>query len=145
MSDRGQYGRRYVSSLSAPNPWGTPWAQPSPWGQAVPPWAQRPPIFVGASDQELARAANAPAVTGPVRPPGAVPVAPAAPLVTERTVVVKPDAGVTLGSILKYGAIGALVVGGALAASSLFTTVKKGKEPVRYYADLYREQRGRAR
>jgi hypothetical protein len=56
----------------------------------------------------------------------------------------QPDKGITVGSILKFGAIGALVIGGAVAASSLFTTVKKGKEPVRYYADLYREQsRGR--
>jgi hypothetical protein len=49
-------------------------------------------------------------------------------------------------SIVKYAAIGALVVGGAVAVSSLVTTVKKGKEPVRYYADLYRDQqRGKRR
>ena len=136
MNGRGQYGRRYVSSLS-PSPWATPWP-PSPWGTPPPPpWARRPPIFVGASEQALANAAVAPSVTGPVPAPVAVP----GPAV----VVQDKGKGITFGSILKFGAIGALVIGGAVAASSLFTTVKKGREPVRYYADLYREQTAHSR
>lgn len=135
MNGRGYYGRRYASPLSTPNPWTTAAWPPPPWGTPPPPWAARRPAFVGASEQALAHAAVAPSVTGPVAVPAAVP----------GTAVVVQDKGITFGSILKFGAIGALVIGGAVAASSLFATVKKGKEPVRYYADLYREQTSHAR
>ncbi|HSX23077.1 MAG TPA: hypothetical protein VLE97_09910 [Gaiellaceae bacterium] len=46
-----------------------------------------------------------------------------------------------IGSILKYGVIGALVIGGAVVATSLATNLKKGKDPIEHYAGIYRQRR----
>lgn len=40
--------------------------------------------------------------------------------------------------IMKYAAIGILVIGGAVAVTSLATTVKRGKDPIEHYTGLYR-------
>jgi len=119
MNGRGQYGRSYDHAWGGTNVW--------------------TPAYVGAVELPPAHPAAPPlAVVNPV------PLVVHAPAPPPPTVVVQPTKeGVTFGSALTYGVIGALVLGGAFAASSLFTTVKKGKEPVRYYMNLYRDGHGR--
>ena len=48
------------------------------------------------------------------------------------------EAALDVFKIAKWGAIGALAIGGIFALTSLVSTVRKGREPASYYTGLYR-------